>query len=228
MADNNDFSRNTVSSKGQLIDSDSVTFYMKENAKLNVLFVGNSITRHSVCESIGWHRDCGMAASSPEKDYVHLVVHALEEQINAPVSFCIAQVADWEREYYNDAILDAQYAAARAFEADIVIIRAGENTGFPDEHLIEHNYYAHFAAMADFFIGNATKKVITSLFWGRDAIDREIKKVAEDRGYPYVPIHHLGLRDDCKAIGEYEHQGVALHPGDLGMKEIADAILKNL
>ncbi len=227
MADNNDFSRNTVPSKGQLVDSDSVTFHLKENAKLKVLFVGNSITRHSVCESIGWHRDCGMAASSPENDYVHLVVRALEEQTGAPVSFCIAQVADWEREYYNDAVLE-KYTPAQAFEADIVVIRAGENTGFPDEHLTEHDYYTHFATMAGFFIGNAPKKVITSLFWGRDAIDREIKKVAEDRGYPYIPIDHLGRRDDCKALGEYEHQGVALHPSDKGMREIANAILEKL
>ena len=43
-------------------------------AGTRVLFIGNSITRHRPKPEIGWHRNCGMAASCLEKDYVHQVM----------------------------------------------------------------------------------------------------------------------------------------------------------
>lgn len=76
---NRDIFENTVSARGQLKDSEYIKYTFKEGAKLRVLFVGNSITRHGVKEEIGWMRDCGMAASCLEKDYVHLVVKGLEK-----------------------------------------------------------------------------------------------------------------------------------------------------
>lgn len=65
---------NTVSAKGQLVNSDSLRFYGDENAKIKILIVGNSITRHGVLPSIGWYHDFGMAASAEENDYVHLLM----------------------------------------------------------------------------------------------------------------------------------------------------------
>ena len=43
-----------------------------------VLFYGNSIAMHAPLAKIGWTNDWGMAASAPEKDFVHLVVKGLE------------------------------------------------------------------------------------------------------------------------------------------------------
>ena len=46
-------------------------------APLKVLFVGNSITLHGPKADIDWHGNWGMAATSADKDYVHLVTKAL-------------------------------------------------------------------------------------------------------------------------------------------------------
>lgn len=35
----------------------------------------------------------------------------------------------------------------------------------------------------------------------------------------------LGDRDDMKALGEYTHAGVAMHPGDKGMESMAKRLL---
>ena len=42
-----------------------------------ILFVGNSLTSHGPKADIDWHGNWGMAATSLDKDYVHVVTKAL-------------------------------------------------------------------------------------------------------------------------------------------------------
>ena len=225
MKNNKDIFENTVSAVGQLKDTEYVTYHLKENAKLRVLFVGNSITRHGIKEEIGWTRDCGMAASCLEKDYVRLVVKGLEKKYG-PVSYCIAQAVVWEYAFNRDEEVLAQFAGVREFDADIIILRIGENSDM--ELLKTEDYYKHFDFMAKFFFTPKSKKIVTSLFWRYEPIDLPIEKVAKDNGYIYVPIDCFGERDDCKALTEFWHGGVAKHPNDKGMRAIADAVLEVL
>jgi len=78
--ENDAFFKNTVSAKGQLRDGDNIRYNLQRDSKLKVLFVGNSITLHGVCESIGWNHECGMAASRAENDYVHPVINDLRKR----------------------------------------------------------------------------------------------------------------------------------------------------
>ena len=50
-------------------------------------------------------------------------------------------------------------------------------------------------------------------------------KAAADVGAVYVDAGNLGSSDENKAIGLFSHDGVANHPGDIGMRRIADLIL---
>lgn len=219
---NNDILENTVSARGQLRDSEYVKFTIKKDAKIKVLFVGNSITRHGVKEEIGWTRDCGMAASSLEKDYVHQTVADMEKKYG-PVSYCVVHAAAWEYAYNKDEEVLAQFSAARDFDADIVILRIGENS---DRELLEkEDYKPHFEKMANFFFTERCKKVVTSLFWRYDPIDVPICEAARENGWIYVPIWELGEKDENKALDEFWHGGVAKHPNDRGMRGIADALL---
>ena len=53
---------------------------------------------------------------------------------------------------------------------------------------------------------------------------RAIRAVAQKRNYPLVELGALGMQDEMKALGLFEHTGVAVHPGDCGMAAISDAI----
>lgn len=220
-----DLLANTVSSQNQLPNSQYLAFHYTENAVKNVLFVGNSITLHGSKPSIGWTGQWGMAASAPEKDYVHLTVAGLEERLG-PVNWGIAQGALWERGYNDDTILPTLYAPAREFAADIVFVRIGENTA---RNLLETvDYKEAFAKMVRFFTPKAEKIIVSDLFWASPAIDEPIRAAIAENGWKLVPLGDLGMQDCMKAIGLFEHAGVAAHPGDLGMRAIADRLLAAL
>lgn len=220
-----DLLNNSVPSAGQLPDSAFVSFHYKENAVKKVLFVGNSITLHGSKPSIGWTGNWGMAASAPERDYVHLCVAELEKRFGN-VSWCIAQAAVWERGFDDPAVLDTHFGSARAFGADIVIVRIGENT---DRKLLaEHDYCAAFAGMVRYFTPAAQRVLVTDLFWPSPAIDDPIRRAVAENGWTQVKLGDLGAQPEMKALGLFEHSGVASHPGDAGMRAIADRILAAL
>ena len=72
----------------------------QNDGDIRILFVGNSITRHGPKPDIGWERDCGMAASSPEHDYVHVFAAGYSKNHPGAV-YGILQVADFERGFYD-------------------------------------------------------------------------------------------------------------------------------
>ena len=77
------------------------TNYFHEAGKgLRVLFVGNSITRHGPREDIGWDGDWGMAASSLENDYLHILVEKIRA-LDSEMAWSIAQVAPFEWDFQN-------------------------------------------------------------------------------------------------------------------------------
>ncbi len=218
---------NTVPSKDQLSPNLWVTFEMGDTDAKRILFVGNSITRHGPApEQLGWSGDWGMAASSIDKDYVHLTASALKDKWGA-VDFCVTQAADWERNYQDPGLLERQYSAARQFCADVVVIRLGEN-------VIREtfNYEAFVSAYCDmvrfFAAKEGTEIVLTDLYWAHEGINNAIHEAAGRLGLPYIAMSDLGEDDTMSAKGLFWHEGVAGHPGDKGMQTISDRIVNFL
>lgn len=214
---------NTVEAVNQLSKKNPYCVY-QEGSKHRVIFVGNSITRHGVKADIGWNNDWGMAASALEKDYVHRTLRLIEEKWG-PVDYCVLNVAEWERSYWELSILD-RWQEARDFDADLVIIRTGENIWGVKERLSEIDLYPFFDEMIRFFAKNPKAQILLSdLFWAKDVIDDVIHRIGIDRGYTPVTLGDLGALEENTAKGLFEHSGVAHHPGDLGMERIAQRIV---
>ena len=217
--------KNTVDAKNQLKVSEDVRFEKPEGNGIRVMFVGNSITLHGIKEDIGWVNEWGMAASSKEKDYVHLLMNKILQK-DQDATFCICQVAKWEQNYKQGTYTHELFEDARDFNADIIIMRLIENCTCEefDAEIFEREY----KKLVDYLnkSGNA-KIILTGGFWHHPG-DEKIEKIAIENGYSYVTLGDLGERDDTKALGLFWHEGVSVHPGDFGMMKIAERISKFL
>lgn len=214
-------SKNTVSSEAQLKETDFVKFDNPQGKGIRVMFVGNSITLHGILPEIGWYNECGMAASSAENDYVHILETGIRKT-DPEAAFCICQVASWEGNYKDGSEMLSLYDEARRFCADIIILRFIEN--------IKAREYDTdiFLSQLDALVAHldGTRKarlVITTGFW-RHPGDKDIIAYAKEKDIPFVELGDLGEDDRMKAIGLFEHGGVANHPGDEGMRAIAERI----
>ena len=214
-----DIRENTVSSKGQVGNAQSL--FGEKNSGKKLLFLGNSITRHSPAPQIGWNGDWGMAASSREKDYVHQTMKKVRT-IAPDASFLVAQIALWEREFWTEAVIAQNYEDAVRYGADILIMRAVENV--PEEELEKHSFEDGYVGLLEKMNKGNAKIVLTTSFWPAGRRDEMIRGIAEKRGYALVELNDLGRDDRYTAKGLFEHAGVAAHPGDLGMETIAQRL----
>jgi len=144
--------KNTVAAAGQLKESEMVRFYNPSGKGKRIMFVGNSITLHGAAPQIGWDREWGMAASSPENDYVHRLMQAVSEKTSDP-AFCICQVAEWERQYQRGSAVHTLFENARQFQADMILLRFIEKPGefVMKEVMREPLYVPESSTCADVF-----------------------------------------------------------------------------
>jgi len=219
--------KNTVSAANQLKQTGPVRLFNPDGKGKRVMFVGNSITLHSKNADIGWHGEWGMAASACENDYVHRLMSSIGEK-SPDSAFCICQVAEWESQYKQGESVHHLFERAHGFNADIIIMRFVENC--PKDVFDKEVFKAETTKLLSFLNPSGGARIIlTTGFW-RHPADEAISEIAQDLNSPLVTLGDLGEMDKMKAIGLFEHSGVANHPGDLGMKEIADrifAVLKN-
>lgn len=217
--------KNTVDSRNQMKESSYIKITNPDGKGRRVMFMGNSITLHGINEGIGWHGEWGMAASKEENDYVHILMNKFRE-VDPDVAFCICQVSRWEMDYLNGSERHNQYESAREFGADVIVARFIENC--PHKDFDGEIFKKEYESFIDYINikGNA-RIVLTTGFYPHPG-DEVVLEIAQERNYPCVTIGDLGAMDEMKAIGKFEHEGVANHPGDLGMRTIAERIWREI
>ena len=200
-----------------------------------VLFLGNSITLHGPSESIGWTGNWGMAASAADKDYVHLVTQSLSQQYasastaNGPQTpqIKIENIADFERQY-TDYPVEEKLQDFLRFKPDLVIVAIGENVPDLFSEESKTQFYGSVTKLLRTIQANGNPTIVVrSCFWPNADKDAILKRATTDVSGIFVDISALSKDDSNFARSErkIEHSGVAAHPGDNGMRAIANAII---
>ena len=195
-------------------------------AASKVLFLGNSITLHGPAPSIGWTGDWGMAASVKEKDYVHLLTADIAKATGKSPVIRVRNIADFERGY-DTFDIEKQFHDDFEFNADIVVLAIGENVAELGTDEAKANYAKAFARLLSSLHQQGQSTIfVRGCFWKNETKDAIMRKAAADAGATFVDIKELGGDESNAARSErtIEHAGVAGHPGDKGMRAIADAI----
>lgn len=195
-----------------------------------VLFLGNSITLHAPLPSIGWHGNWGMAATSADRDYVHLVTSGLTKLQGSAPETITGNIAGFER---GDATYDVEknHAGSAAAGASHIILAVGENVPpltTPESKALFKDKMTRLLRL----LKGPQKPVILvrSQFPPDPVKDGIMRETCEAAGGVFVDISCLGADETNFARSErdYPHAGVGGHPGDRGMKAIADSILRAL
>ena len=201
---------------------------VKPTAVRRILFLGNSITLHGPKPDIGWTGNWGMAASSEDKDYVHLVASAIARHTGSTPQIKVSNIADFERNYATYDVA-GQLKDLFAFDPDLVVLAIGENV----PGLGSAEAKAQFKAGVMRILGCALAKrhplvVVRSCFWADAAKDQALQQACQEAGGMFVNAGPLGGEAANAARSErpFKHEGVASHPGDRGMKALAAAIVQ--
>ncbi len=206
----------------------------KKNVK--VLCVGNSILIHGTAPDLGWKLTCGMAASSTKNDYYHVLQNMVKEsypELNvkfekAPAPALERAVDDsLDRDYTTEikSVFDGPVKSLGA--PDIVTLQIGENVS---KTLITAESYANaLVQISDYFkaLNPDVQIVYCKPFYKHDAKELASAMAAEQAGTVYADLSVLDTPEN-KAGSVYSHPGVANHPGDKGMRGIAELLFAQM
>lgn len=214
----------------------------KRNGSLKVLIIGNSITKHEYAAGVGWYGNWGMAATSEDKDFVHILQKNIKE-IHPDAEFKVTSVWDFERYFYNfDNITDSKFKEYVDFDADIIVSAFGANINnannendptFESGRTFSVNDYINVINYFDTKNDARIIPVLTPLT--KTVIADEILKLPEAKGWTLVNTADLTDQKytaypyrDAEVFGANVTDGVLNHPGDLGMQVIAERIWEAL
>ncbi|MCI9143169.1 MAG: hypothetical protein HFH87_11210, partial [Lachnospiraceae bacterium] len=212
-----------------------------------VLIIGNSITQHAPNYNYGWAGDWGMAATSPDKDYVHLLEKKILEK-NGAVEVKAINISEYEKYFYDWSKIGDQRDKYANWNADIIIatfganVKNGENENDPSFNNDRIFSADKYKKIIDKFNPDGDAQVIAgATALTNEAIVEVIADAAEKYNYTFADMTAWTDReylayDYAEQILEYYRkvtgdtaktevfEGVLRHPGDRGMEKIAEAI----
>jgi hypothetical protein len=206
----------------------------RDGKACKILVLGNSIARHGKSEKIGWlPHDGGMAATIEENDYVHLLFRKTEALLpDHKIFLRVAGFAGFEREFstFDFSTIDKLIS----YQPDIIVFQLGENTVFNEVNtpLLFQKKYVDLINC--FKKGRNPLIICTTPFFPNLQKNEVIEQVVLATNSYLADLSHLRLldnqnyaKDEINYAGnksEWKVDGIGMHPGDYGMRNIAQQI----
>ncbi len=193
-----------------------------ETEPLRIAFFGNSITAHGPSALNDWPYYHGMAATQPDLDYVHQVQLMLAARTGSvpEIEVVHADIHLFLTKDIDGTTLDGD--SVQAFDPDLVIVAMGDNADpvtLPDEWLYIYQQIVAWTPHAD-------QRIALGLWRSLDIRESRLQYAASETGMTYVAIHDLYMPGVTDGSGHgFTDAGVRWHPGNLGMRLIAERIM---
>ena len=186
-----------------------------------MVVAGNSITWHPPLANSDWNNNWGMAATSEDKDFAHLLYQFIcQAQPDVKPELIIENFGDAQvRE-------PAKHEKLASFQADLYVIQIGDNLN-DDESNEETLGKPYEQMLATIKKANPDALIFCASTWGCSKNKDPLMRAACARqGVPFVRIDTFIGDPQYRAIseGHFKHAGVNWHPGDRGMKAIAETL----
>ncbi len=182
-----------------------------------ILIIGNSLTSHGAAKYLDWSNNCGMAATSVDKDYVHQLYKIIcEYQTGAKPKLKLGVIGrEWMMVGHDHLV---------PTDADIIIVQLGDNyRGKANKEELQDTYATMLTALK----GDRDVLIYCLGTWGGGGRDKFMKAAAKSQGAKFIPLRPLATPANCAGSeGHFTNAGVNWHPGNRGMKAIADTVWK--
>lgn len=201
----------------------------------NYLALGNSITWHPILANV-WYSEWGMAATYEQNDYVHQIATYISN-INSNFELKQAKnIAQWETSSNRSSLLSTLLDNILTSNLEFVSIQLGENV--TDTTTLEEDFEDLIG-----YIQNRcplARILVIGQFWSSTIKDNAKKIACKNTNVDFVDLSAYsnlpGMQSTLDTIYHKEdgteytinNQAVARHPSDLGMKMIAEQVLKKL
>lgn len=200
--------------------------------------LGNSVTCNEISEL--WWGNWGMAATTEENDYVHIVSRWLEGQSEKPVTTTVLDIKKWEVAPDRNAALE-DYDKYFNEHTDLVTLQTGENITEGKESL-GVDYPALVQRIKE-KAPNAQILMLGEVLWPKDDIEAAKHAACDQNGITFIDVSDFraayegdtfrsslgtqvyGADGNLHAI---DNEVVAAHPDDEGMANIAQHFIDNI
>jgi hypothetical protein len=178
-----------------------------------ILFIGDSLTFHGQTPNL-WNYDSGMAASSVDKDFVHMVAQHIQDKLGTrPVEILINNGGNGKI-----GSMLSYLTSHPDLKPSLVILQGGENDPF------DTSFQETYRSLLTFYKTSNTPYIVLGDWWN-DAKSSFDHQQALANGYAWIELTAINKNPAMSGDGgPYHIDGVAKHPNDQGMKAIAEAI----
>lgn len=217
---------------------------------LKVSMFGNSILHHGPAPADGWNGNWGMAASSYEQSYAYRIIHYLSEKYGSNTA-TIASTTNFstfereikgsgtEKDWLKDEKIIAYANTVKNAQPDIITIQMGENVA--SDVTVEE--YTHATTSLITALQQAAPDaliVVCTPFWGGANKVDGMKATADSLDLPIALLHPLGEGAQTSKNENFAFNslflkeagctsvGIMVHPGDVGMDNIAKLIFEQI